>query len=133
FRVAQTGWCAMAPGRAVLHWEFSPPAPILRDTEVVDSNGNIISDRTLFTDYVINIVTPTSTPTATPVADAFMELVPEGSAPPNGGTISVGDKFVLGLWLNAGSHQDATVHQSYLTFTWQLIQNARVSTITSTC
>src|SRR5205807_2456292 len=80
-----------------------------------------------------NIVTPTSTPTATPVADAFMELVPEGSAPPNGGTISVGDRFVLGLWLNAGSHQDATVHQSYLTFTWQLIQNARVSTITSTC
>ncbi len=66
FRVAQIGLCAVAPGQAVLHWQFTPPAPITWDTEIVDVNGNVISDRTLFTDYVINIVTPTSTPTPVP-------------------------------------------------------------------
>src|SRR5207248_3716925 len=27
FRVAQIGWCAVAPGQAVPHWQFSPSAP----------------------------------------------------------------------------------------------------------
>lgn len=66
FRVAQVGLCAVAPGQAVLHWQFSPPAPVTRDTEIADVNYNVISDRTLFTDYIINIVTPTSTPTPVP-------------------------------------------------------------------
>src|SRR5438270_781105 len=46
-------------------------------------------------------------PIATPAADAYMALLPEGSTPPNGGTVAVGDKVVFGLWLNAGSHVDA--------------------------
>src|SRR4051794_27744232 len=73
--------------------------------------------------------------TATPAAirDAFMEWRPEGSAPPNGGTTTVGSRFVLGLWLNAGSNDNATVQQSYLTFTYQLLQNAQVSSIGTGC
>src|SRR5439155_18646330 len=49
-----------------LHWQFAPPDPITRDTEIVDVNANIISNRALFTDYIINITTPTTTPTITP-------------------------------------------------------------------
>lgn len=63
FRVAQIGLCAVAPGQAVLHWQFYPFDPFSRDTEIVDFNGNFVHDRTLFADYVINIITgPTNTP-----------------------------------------------------------------------
>lgn len=65
FRVAQVGLCAVAPGRALLHWQFTPPAPVARDTEIIVASGDIVSDRTLFTDYVINIANQTSTPTVT--------------------------------------------------------------------
>jgi hypothetical protein len=66
FRVAQIGLCAVAGGQAALRWQFSPPDPPTRDTEIIDSNGNLIHNRSLFTDYIINIAGPTSTPTNTP-------------------------------------------------------------------
>jgi hypothetical protein len=66
FRVAQIGLCATNPGRAVLHWQFSPPDPITRDTEIVDTASEIVSDQTGFTDYIINIEAPTPAPTSTP-------------------------------------------------------------------
>jgi plastocyanin len=56
FRVAQFALCAMAPGDALLHWEFSPPAPLTRDSEVVDDGGNIVSDPRLYNDLRIHIV-----------------------------------------------------------------------------
>jgi hypothetical protein len=77
--------------------------------------------------------TPTRTLTPTPVRNAFMVFVPEGSAPPDGGTVTVGDRFVLGLWLNAGTHDNATAQQSYLTYTYNLLQNARVDQIATAC
>src|SRR5204863_4519623 len=46
FRVAQEAFCAIATGDALLHWQFSPPDPITRDTNVVDQNGNPVSNRT---------------------------------------------------------------------------------------
>src|SRR5205085_12669882 len=68
-RVAQTGWCAVAPGQAVLHWQFSPPSARDRHTAIVDADGNMVQDQALFTDYVINIdpcPSCTETPTGTP-------------------------------------------------------------------
>src|SRR5205814_179036 len=56
FRVAQVGFCATAPGQATIHWQFAPPAPVTRDTEIVDVIGNIVSNRACYVDYVINIV-----------------------------------------------------------------------------
>src|SRR5207253_8585386 len=53
FRVASMAWCASNGGRGVVHWQFTPPAPIQRDTEIVEINGNTVSDPTLFTDFVI--------------------------------------------------------------------------------
>src|SRR5439155_26942005 len=59
FRVAQVGLCATAPGQAVLHWQFSPPAPPDRDTEILSFyHGDQIQDWTKFSDYVINVVGP---------------------------------------------------------------------------
>jgi hypothetical protein len=67
FRVAQIGWCAVAPGQAVLHWQFSPSAPRNRHTAIVDVNGNMVQDQSLFTDYVINVLAaPSPTPTPYP-------------------------------------------------------------------
>src|SRR5439155_12761505 len=40
FRVAQEAFCATAVGDAVLHWQFSPPDPVTRDSTVVDQFGN---------------------------------------------------------------------------------------------
>ena len=65
FRVARIGFCAVAPGTAVLHWEFSPPSPPTRDTQIVDENSNVVSNPACYVDYIINVVA--ATPTATPV------------------------------------------------------------------
>jgi hypothetical protein len=67
FLVAQIGVCATAPGRAVLHWQFSPPAPPERSTGIMDGSGWMHNPE-LFADYVINIedVTSTPQPTVTP-------------------------------------------------------------------
>ena len=69
FRVAQIGLCAVASGQAQLHWQFSPPAPATRDTEIVTLAGELVHNPALFTDYAINVFSPngTSTPTNTAV------------------------------------------------------------------
>jgi hypothetical protein len=206
FRVAQIGLCAVAEGQAVLHWQFSPPAPRNRHTAIVDVNGNMVQDQSLFTDYVINVTscpgctgtptftptntrtftptptntplcapnctnTPTNTPTwtrtitptrtntplcapnctATPTFtptvtrtltptvcnnEPLQFLQPEAGAPPNGGTVNVGDRFVLDLMLDArnfAAPNGLTAQQSYMTFTSDLLQNARVSDIGTSC
>ena len=73
FRVAQVGLCAVAPGQALLHWQFTPPAPPVRDSEIVNYDGVLIHNPALYTDYVINIVTPTPTPYARLVGHVTME------------------------------------------------------------
>src|SRR5947209_4152706 len=73
------------------------------------------------------------------VQNALVTLVPDTTtlgtcpAPANGGTTQVGCTFVLDLMLNSGTNPDATAQQSYLTFTYQTIQNARVSSIGTSC
>ena len=66
FRVALIGLCAVAPGQAVLHWQFSPPAPRNRHSDIVNLLGNLVQDQSSFIDYVFNVVDPNATPTATP-------------------------------------------------------------------
>src|SRR5205823_8103136 len=64
------GLCAMAPGTFTMHWQFSPPDPITRDTQMVDADNNNVSDPTLFTDYQLTIIgapLPTMTYTPTPL------------------------------------------------------------------
>lgn len=58
FRVARMGLCATNPGTATLHWQFAPPAPPTRDSQIVDQEGNLIHNPSLYTDYVINIAAP---------------------------------------------------------------------------
>src|SRR5438477_7809634 len=66
YRVAQIGWCAFQPGTFTIHWQFSPPDPVTRDTEIVDSNSQVVSNPALFTDYTITIVgAPVATVTTT--------------------------------------------------------------------
>lgn len=61
--VAEINLCAFAPGRATIHWQFSPPAPSSRDTRILDSQGVRVNDPRLFTsDYVINIADSTPVP-----------------------------------------------------------------------
>jgi hypothetical protein len=74
------------------------------------------------------------------IPDAFLTIVPGAAgncpAPANGGVTTPGCRFVLDLIVNAGSNaapDGITAQQSYLTFTHQLIQNARVSTIGTSC
>src|SRR5207244_857885 len=91
FQIARVGLCAAAPGHAVLHWQFSPPAPIVRDTEIIVFNSDPVENPSLFSDYVLNIAgstytpTPTFTPgsptatstgtsTPTPAGNAYLEL-----------------------------------------------------------
>ncbi len=64
FHVAQTAWCGVAAGDSIIHWQFAPPAPLERDTEIVEQNGNLVSNPALYTDYVIHVVAPSPTPNA---------------------------------------------------------------------
>jgi hypothetical protein len=75
FRVAQVSFCANAVGDATIHWEFSPPSPPVRDSEITDVDSNNVANPTLYVDYVIHVVaapsvTPTSTSTQTPTFTA---------------------------------------------------------------
>jgi hypothetical protein len=56
FRVAQVSFCGVAEGDALLHWQFSPPAPLVRDCEIVEANGSVVSNPALYQDYVIHVV-----------------------------------------------------------------------------
>jgi hypothetical protein len=56
FRVAQAAFCAMAPGDAVLHWQFTPPDPVTRNSDIVDQNSNSVRNSTLYTDYVVHVI-----------------------------------------------------------------------------
>jgi hypothetical protein len=65
FRVARLAFCAVAPGDTLLHWQFSPPDPVTRNSDVVDANGTNVANRALYTDYPIHVEGPSSTATVT--------------------------------------------------------------------
>src|SRR5205085_2040338 len=65
--------------------------------------------------------TPTNTPT--PCVDQYFD--PQPGAPENGGTVAVGQKFILDLRVNSGQYY-ITAQQAYLTFTNSLLQNVNV-------
>src|SRR5438128_1491423 len=82
-------------------------------------------------DVVASTDTPTSVPTTTPFRTAtpsgndFLELVSEGGVVANGGSVPLGSRLVLGMWLDA-NYQPAVGQQSYLTFTNSILQNVEV-------
>ncbi len=47
---------------------------------------------------------------------AVLEVRPQGKAPSNGGTVHVGDRFTLELWVNAQPGTNVVAQQSYLSF-----------------
>jgi hypothetical protein len=53
---------------------------------------------------------------------AVLEPRPQGKAPANGGTVHVGDRFVLELWVNAQPGTTVNGQQSYLTFPANALQ-----------
>src|SRR5436190_9626124 len=59
---------------------------------------------------------------------AFQFLWPQQGAPPNRGTVHVGDKFVLDLMTYGGPNDSEVVsQQAYLSFTYALMQNVSVT------
>jgi hypothetical protein len=54
-------------------------------------------------------------------------------APPNGGTVQIGDRFVLDLMINGGSNGDMTAQQSYMSFNQAVTGNGRVSSLGTSC
>src|SRR6476469_9277923 len=65
-------------------------------------------------------VTPGSPGSAPQAADAYMNFVPEAAgpgyqaAPARGGTVNVGDRFILDLMVVGPAHPDLTAQQTYL-------------------
>ena len=62
FRIARAAFCATAPGDAVLHWQFSPPDPIVRNTDVVDANSVSVGNRTFDVDYEVHVIPASAQP-----------------------------------------------------------------------
>jgi hypothetical protein len=62
FRIASITFCAVPGGRATLHWQFVPPDPINRDTQILNAGGTLVHNQALYRDYVINVGGPTATP-----------------------------------------------------------------------
>jgi hypothetical protein len=58
FRVAQVTFTTNTVGDATVHWQFSPTDPANRNSKITDANSNLVSDGTLYQDYVIHVVNP---------------------------------------------------------------------------
>ncbi len=43
----------------MIHWQFAPPDPANRNSKIVDSATNTVSDPTLYQDFTIHVVHPT--------------------------------------------------------------------------
>jgi len=57
--VAYLSFCSYAPGDAVFHWQFSPPAPTNRNSEIAYLSPQIVSDPATYSDNTISVVTGT--------------------------------------------------------------------------
>ena len=89
FRVGQIGLCATSPGTATLHWQFSPPAPPTRDTEIVSLSGDLIHNPALFTDYTFTVTGGGGgTPTVTSTVGGSTATVTSTVVPPTGTSTS---------------------------------------------
>src|SRR5262249_1176132 len=85
--------------------------------EIVSDDGIIVSNRNLYTDYVIHVVAPTPTPT---VESAYAHFAPAGPLNVTLGTTPA--RFTLDMMVNSGG-SDVTVAQSYMTFTNSITTN----------
>jgi hypothetical protein len=81
FRVARVAFCATAGGDALLHWQFSPPGPHNRDTQIVDTGSNVVNNPLLYADYVIHVAEPSPTPSPTPATILVGHVIWEGPPP----------------------------------------------------
>ena len=73
---------------------------------------------------------PAHTPTLPPCNGAYHYFLPEDGSPSSGDTIETGQQFVLDMMINTGGFT-VSAHQSYLTFTYQLLDN--VSPTATSC
>src|SRR5207253_739986 len=54
YLVAYIGLCATTTGNAQIHWQFSPPAPANRDSEITDNSSNLVTHLTQPTQLMVN-------------------------------------------------------------------------------
>jgi hypothetical protein len=62
FRVGTLTFCAVAGGRAEIAFQFTPPAPATRDSEIVIVSGDQAQNPSLYQNYVVNVTGATATP-----------------------------------------------------------------------
>jgi CARDB len=55
FKIGELTFCPTAPGEAHIKWQFSPPAEANRDSKVVDFEGNVVSNRSMYDEYLVKI------------------------------------------------------------------------------
>jgi hypothetical protein len=89
FRVARVHLCAFAAGPATMHWQFTPPAPPVRDTEITTINNKLIQNPALFSDYAIDVLgsgipTYTPLPSETPTTTRTSTRTRTPGPPPTG-------------------------------------------------
>lgn len=67
-----------------------------------------------------------------PMGNAYIELRPGAGAPPNGGNLKVGERFVMEMWVNPGTQTSLVGQQSYLSFSDRTLQAVGNSTLDAT-
>ena len=55
FRVARITFCATSTGVATIHWQFSPPAPVNRNSKITDVDSNVVSNPALYQDCTVTV------------------------------------------------------------------------------
>jgi hypothetical protein len=55
FRVARVAFCPVAVGDGSIHWQFNPPAPPERDSQVSDANSANVTNRSLYSDVAVHV------------------------------------------------------------------------------
>ena len=92
FRVASITFCATNGGNSNIAFEFAPPAPMTRDSEIVVLNGDLVQNSSLYQTYNVTVSGPTATPgppTWTPTRTFTPAPVRPTSTPGGGGTCAM--------------------------------------------
>src|ERR1043165_9188381 len=133
-RPYSVGWYALFAFSVLLAAVYASQAsasrlstlPATAGSTNVSSSGNVQSSGP-------TLPAPNATNEQDSPEDAYLNFVPQPGAPSNGGSAVVGQRFVLELWIHGGSHPDLTAQQTYISYTSQIVKNARQDQITTTC
>jgi hypothetical protein len=80
FPVAHAAICGVATGQGTLHWQFDPPDPPTRDSQIISYDNQLLQNRNLYHDVTVIVVPCAGCATSTPAPSASPTGTPTRTA-----------------------------------------------------